>query len=159
MKNAEKESLWQIRGHQEDTLAVGTIVAVGLGFLGIVFIALLIAALLLRAIVSPRPLVDVEAEWKQTEGVPGVRPNQALERQRYQAGLDQRLSSYGWEDQAHSRAHIPISRAIEIMADRKLQVEWPEPETKIKTKSNTGAKADTGAKAESPAEAKEAGVE
>lgn len=36
------------------------------------------------------------------------------------------LSTYGWTDQAKGIAHIPIERAIELMAERGLSG-WPKP--------------------------------
>lgn len=41
---------------------------------------------------------------------------------RMRAETDRRLSSYGWSDQANGRAHMPIERAMALIAERGLPV-------------------------------------
>jgi hypothetical protein len=41
---------------------------------------------------------------------------------RIEAETSERLSQAGWNDEAHSSAHIPIARAMELMA----QQGWPD---------------------------------
>lgn len=124
MTGVTEEQIWQSRGHQPDKVATGFITLIGLGFLGLVLVSLFFLAMLQRWLAPTQPPQDVDAAWKDAQTAPGVEPNQAYERTRYQAALDERLQSYGWEDQQRSKAHIPIDRAIEIMADRKLQTDW-----------------------------------
>ncbi|MGN6136974.1 MAG: hypothetical protein ACTHOU_21030 [Aureliella sp.] len=137
MSGADTQRLWQRRGHQEDKLAVGGIVAVGIGFFAIVLVALLIITLVVRVVVAPRPLVNVEAEWKQTESAPGVRPNQAAERERDEQAWKRRLNSYGWQDEEHATAHIPIDRAIEIMSEGKMATSWSQPAESVQAEGRT----------------------
>ncbi|MGI8525132.1 MAG: hypothetical protein ACR2K5_02980 [Pseudolabrys sp.] len=46
--------------------------------------------------------------------------------ERLRASETQRLDSFGWADQAHSVAHMPIERAMSLLAQRGL-AGWPSP--------------------------------
>lgn len=54
-----------------------------------------------------------------------ARPERELDQVR--TGEKERLSSYGWVDQASGVAHIPIERAIDIVAERGLPSRPAEP--------------------------------
>ncbi len=55
---------------------------------------------------------------------PGVNPNQTRDRRQIEAGQQQQLNSYGWVDETHLAARIPIARAMQLLAERKMQVDW-----------------------------------
>jgi hypothetical protein len=48
---------------------------------------------------------------------------------RYRAAQDGKLSSYGWVDQGSGVVHIPIERAIELMAERASTIADPKAAT------------------------------
>ena len=53
---------------------------------------------------------------------PSLLADQAAQRQAIEAAAAARLSSYGWTDRDAGIAHIPIARAMAILAERG----WPE---------------------------------
>jgi len=46
----------------------------------------------------------------------------------YQTAEDELLRSYGWMDAAHGRVHIPIDRAMQLLAERGLPQAGRAPE-------------------------------
>ncbi len=113
------------RGHEPDAVNVRAMALIGLGLLSLVLIAVVGVALAFRSFVPDPPLVTAEKQWQRQNTNPGVVPNQAFDRQRIQANEQALLSRYRWLDKEHRAAQIPIERAIEMMAQRRLQVQWP----------------------------------
>ncbi len=57
---------------------------------------------------------------------------------------EQRLNSYGWVDQAAGVTHIPIERAIDLVAQRGIPARPPQPATQYRETLNMGAPAPGG---------------
>ncbi|MEO8494580.1 MAG: hypothetical protein ABI614_05895 [Planctomycetota bacterium] len=114
------------RGHEPDAVSVRWMAGIGLGLLAVVIAAAAGIALAFKVLVPPAPLITADKEAREQLMTPGVQPNQAYDRQRIEAEERAMLSHYGWQDQEHRMARIPIERAMELMAQRKLQPGWQE---------------------------------
>ncbi len=57
---------------------------------------------------------------------------------------EQRLNSYGWVDQAAGVTHIPIERAMDLVAQRGIPTRPPQPATQYRETLNMGAPASGG---------------
>lgn len=64
---------------------------------------------------------DMEVEGRMPAG-PKLLTNEPLNLEGYKAEQARRLQSYGWVDRATSTVHLPIGRAIELIAERGLPV-------------------------------------
>jgi len=73
-------------------------------------------------------LAGASQTWELQQTSPGVKPNQAYDRERLQAAEQELLHSYGWQDDQHEHARIPIERAMHILAESNLQLDWPQAE-------------------------------
>ena len=114
-------------GHEPDAVSVRWMEFIGLGMLGLVIFILVTVALAFRVFVpTVRSTPDELARLENM--APGVKPNQAYDRQRIQAAEREMLNHYGWQDHKQGIVRIPIERAIELMAERKLRVDWPKDE-------------------------------
>jgi hypothetical protein len=69
----------------------------------------------LDTLISP-----VANEAAQPAAGPALQPNPAIDLEKLHRGEDALLTSYGWVDQREGLVHIPIERAIELMAERGL---------------------------------------
>jgi hypothetical protein len=58
---------------------------------------------------------------------PQLQPNPPVDLERLRREEDDYLSSYGWVDQREGLVHIPIERAIELMAERGLPARSSRP--------------------------------
>ena len=56
-----------------------------------------------------------------------VRPDQAQRRRNQQAQQAKHLQNYGGIDPTSNTARVPIDRAIELMAERRMQPPWESP--------------------------------
>ncbi len=113
------------QGHEPSKLAVRTIAITGISLFLVAACGMGIVALVLKSKTQlPADTSTASEEWKHGATDPGVQPNQAAERQRFAQRNQERLRSYGWANDEHSAARIPIERAMEIMAEHKLQVNW-----------------------------------
>ena len=76
---------------------------------------------------APSPLADQRQQYTG----PRLLVNQALDMQKLRESEESQLASYGWIDREHSVVHIPIDRAIELLAERGLPTniveEIPQP--------------------------------
>lgn len=115
-------------GHEPDTVSVRGMALAGLGLLLLIFLSAGAIALAFKWIVPTGPLVTTNQQARRERMTPGVEPNQAYVRERIESAEREALSSYGWQDKEHSIVRIPIQRAMELMAERKLQVKWPNQE-------------------------------
>ncbi|HQX49943.1 MAG TPA: hypothetical protein PLR25_08550 [Planctomycetaceae bacterium] len=117
------------QGHESSTLAVRAVAVTGVAIFLVAVCALGIVAMVMKSKPKlPADILSASEQWKRDVTDPGVQLNQAVERRQLAEKNDQRLNSYGWENDDHSTARIPIDRAMEIMADRKLEVAWPASE-------------------------------
>lgn len=117
------------QGHESSTLAVRAVAVTGVAIFLVVVCALAIVALVMKSKPElPADMSSASEQWKRDVTDPGVQLNQAVERRQLAEQNDQRLNSYGWENDDHFTARIPIDRAMKIMADRKLNVTWPTPD-------------------------------
>lgn len=114
------------RGYSPDAVWTRTVAGLGVGLLLLAVLIMFGISIAFRTLLPEAQLQDAGKEWRMQHHAPGVEPNQAYSRQRILADENASLRQYAWSDEEHKFAQIPIERAIEIMADRKLQVQWPE---------------------------------
>jgi len=72
---------------------------------------------------------------------PRLQPDPVMEMNELAAIQEQRLHGYGWVDQKSGVAHIPIERAMELLAQRGLPQRPPQPATQFRENINYGAAA------------------
>lgn len=124
---AEVKSAHQVRaetGHELSDLSPRTISYFGVGLAALIIVVLVISY---GALVWLRHSAGRRAEPPSPlsitrEPTPGpqllVEPGRAMKAMRQEE--EARLKSYGWIDQEKGIAHIPIERAIDILANRGL---------------------------------------
>ncbi len=109
------------RGHEPDTLRVGGIVGFAVGLVVVILAVLVVPALLLRDFaqkeqqakaLAPAHFVDLSPAFP----APCLQAMPSAEWLKLKREADQRLKSYGWIDRRAGFAHIPIDRALEIIA-------------------------------------------
>jgi hypothetical protein len=89
--------------------------------------------------VKPRTEVAVPArvmsgDPAQRFPAPRLQPDPVSDLNRFRAQEEERLDSYGWVDEKAGVVHIPIERAIELLAEHGLPVR-PAPESAAKAET------------------------
>jgi hypothetical protein len=95
-------------------LVLGTTVALVIG--GIV----LLLGVLRHADRTAQPSFTAQETTQIAPPAPTLQADPVPELARLRAAEDKRLHSYGWADAAHTRAQIPIDRAMTLMVGRGL---------------------------------------
>jgi hypothetical protein len=67
------------------------------------------------------------------------------DKERQFAAQQQRLNTYGWVDEKAGTAHIPIERAMELVAQRGIPARPPQSPAQFRETLNMGATASGGA--------------
>jgi len=78
---------------------------------------------------------------------PRLQPDPVAENDQMRESEEQRLHTYGWVDQQAGTAHIPIDRAMDLVAQRGIPARPPQPATQFREQLNLGAPAGTTAPA------------
>lgn len=102
---------------EEDRIATGSIVAVGIGALVVFFLASAVAVSYLRVSQGERPPLPVPPELGRSKiGMVEQQPfDLAVRGERDRAVRLERLRSYGWVDRGAGVAHVPIDRAMDLV--------------------------------------------
>ncbi len=103
-------------GHEPDALWTKTVAVAGLGLLGLILLGMVVLYFGLSTFASSRTIQSSNSQWQRVRVGPGVNTNQAAQRERIEAAQEAWLSRYGWIDEEQTIAHIPIDRAMELMA-------------------------------------------
>jgi hypothetical protein len=119
-RSAESE-----HGHEANTLSVRTLVMFATAVVALAIIVNLILASVMEGVSKEsRTAHALEApRFKDEEGAfpsPRLQADPAGSFAAFKRGELERLNGYGWVDQKKGVAHIPIDRAIEILAERGL---------------------------------------
>ncbi len=123
-------------GHEPRDLPVRGIVAFGIIFIvtmGLVLAVVTATNVLLMGHLPSAPFPPVDL---QNAPIPTLPPEPRLEAepgqqlQQLRASEDKALHTYGWVDQKAGIVHIPIERAMDILAQQGLPVR-PTPQTKF----------------------------
>lgn len=104
------------RGHEADTLWNKTVLASGLGLLGLVLLGMLVLYIGVTKFAAGRVIDRPGDQWQRIQVGVGVTPSQTSDRHRIDAAERDWLQSYGWQDQEKEIARIPIDRAIDLTA-------------------------------------------
>jgi cell division protein FtsN len=93
----------------------------------------------------PRPADTRRVQPADIERFPQPRleSNERLEINQFRRGEEERLNSYGWVDQQAGTLHIPINRAIELVAQRGLSTR-PQTGAEPRPDGNRGNQAPRG---------------
>ncbi len=113
-------------GHEPETMDTRTVAMLVVGLLAIVIFALVIVGLGFRWFVPYSAKENAGQQWQNQRGNPGVEANQKYDRQELQANERKLLDGYGWQDEQRTVARIPIIRAMKLMVERELEVDWPK---------------------------------
>lgn len=103
---------------------VKTFVWFGAGFVGLTVLALVAMVLLFKGLERQADRRDPalspiqEANQRRLPPGPNLQTTPEKDLAAVRAAEETRLHSYGWIDQSQGVAHIPIERAIEILAER-----------------------------------------
>lgn len=103
---------------EEDRISTGTIVAVGVVSLLVFFVASVVAASYLRMRQGEHPSLPIPTEVGRSKigMVEQQMYNHAMRGERDRAARRERLRSYGWVDRRQGVVHIPVERAMELVA-------------------------------------------
>lgn len=100
------------------------VVAAAVGLFATVALSLVVvAAILFWLRPAERPVSPIEAE--QLRSGPRLQINEKQDAQQLQQAAAQRLQGYAWADRKTREAHIPIDRAIALLAKQG----WPDADT------------------------------
>jgi hypothetical protein len=117
------QSAAHVAGHghavrsEEDRISSGKVIAVGVASLVVFFFASLAAGTYLRARQAEHPLAPASELGKSKIGmVEQDLFDVAVRGARDRAQRRERLGSYGWVDRDARVAHMPIERAMELVA-------------------------------------------
>lgn len=103
---------------------VKTFVWFAVGFVGLTALSLVAMVLLFKGLEGqaerrdPAPSPILEANQRRQPPGPNLQTTPEKDLATMRAGEEARLHSYGWIDQGQGVVHIPIERAIEILAER-----------------------------------------
>ncbi len=104
---------------EEDVIPTATVLSVGIGALLLFFLASLVTVSYLRMREGDRPPLPIPPEIGSSKI--GVVEQQifdlATRGQRDRAAQLERLGSYGWVDRRAGVVHIPIERAMQLVAE------------------------------------------
>jgi len=103
---------------------VKTFVWFAVGFVGLTALSLVAMVLLFKGLEGqadrrdPAPSPIIEANQRRQPPGPNLQTTPEKDLATMRADEEARLRSYGWIDQGQGIVHIPIERAIEILAER-----------------------------------------
>ena len=134
-------------GHEANSLRVRELVVFAAALVGVTVLVLVSLSLVMR---------EFSGEEKQLESLalprfagdtggfpaPKIQPDPAEELTKMKREDLGRLNEYGWTDRAAGIAHIPVDRAIDILAQRGLpatNAEEPAKEARENSKSSSSA--------------------
>ncbi len=123
----------QTGGEFDREIDRGSIVKIGIWLAVVTAAGFLIAWLAYRALASvsakadPTPSPIAAAREQPLPPGPQLQPRPEEELARYRSQVSERLETWGWIDRDKNVAHIPIERAIEMVAEQ--AAEAPAPET------------------------------
>jgi hypothetical protein len=109
------------RGHEPDDLRIRSIVALAVALAGVIMAVLAALALLMGNFTEKEHTAKAMALPRFSDLAPAFPPprlqaDPAAEWIRLKSAADEQLKSYGWIDRQAGIAHIPIDRAIAIIA-------------------------------------------
>lgn len=81
------------------------------------------------AIIVPEAPAGPQLDPASRFPAPQLQPDEVGDMNKYREAVDQQLSSSGWIDEKAGIAHIPVERAIELVAQRGLPVRPERPQT------------------------------
>jgi len=120
----------QPNGHEPEGISTRGMAAAGAGLLLLVILIVAGAALAFRTFVPARRMSSDRRAAAQHVS-PGVQANQAYDRGRIKAAEQAVLSSYQWRGDNKRNAAIPIERAMQLMAESELMVDWQEDKERL----------------------------
>ena len=114
-----------LRNHEPDTTSVLIMSLSAAGLLALLFGGVTVVGIGFRFLVPTVPIVSADSEAAKQQMIPGVQPNQKFERLQLQKDERRILNEFMWQDKEKTIARIPIEQAIQLMAKRVLQTDWP----------------------------------
>lgn len=78
---------------------------------------------------DPAPSPIAAAREQPLPPGPQLQPRPEEDLARYRTQVDARLSTWGWVDRDKNVAHVPIERAIDMLAEQAAETPAPDPAT------------------------------
>ncbi|HEY4262306.1 MAG TPA: hypothetical protein VGM98_19250 [Schlesneria sp.] len=119
----EKPSLSEVSQpgitHEAATISGRIVGLCGLSLFAVIALAILVSGELRRwvSVRMSAPATAVQPISRSTD-IATLNPQQQKTRSRYEAEQREKLSTYGWVDQAKGKVHIPIDRAMSILVQK-----------------------------------------
>ena len=117
------------RGYEDSDVSVGRLFAFAGGVAALVIFGVVASAVVFRFFVRHQPLGPPASPFEDVRQLPPTPRLQTLapeDLERYRAGQDQILDSYGWVDKPAGVARIPIDRAMDLLLQKGLPVRTSE---------------------------------
>ncbi|HEV3309613.1 MAG TPA: hypothetical protein VG815_03745 [Chloroflexota bacterium] len=135
-------------GHEPNILQVRGLLVFAAALLGVTILVQVILAVVMQGFSSEEKELDSLAVPRfagDTGGFPSprIQPDPAEEFTKMKIEDLGRLNQYGWIDRAAGVAHIPVDRAVDILAERGLPIpaaDAPAPSTSEKSTSSSPEK-------------------
>ncbi len=94
-----------------------------------------------KAMARTSAIIEPQAAPPQGDPVarfpaPQLQPDPTADMNKYREAVEQELNSSGWLDQNAGVAHIPVERAIDLVAERGLPVRQQQPQAQAATSGN-----------------------
>jgi len=118
------------RGYEDSDVSVGRLFAFAAGVAALVIFGVVASAVVFRFFVRHQPLGPPASPFEDVRQLPPTPRLQTLapeDLERYRAGQDQILDSYGWVDKPAGVVRIPIARAMDLLLQKGLPVRASEP--------------------------------
>lgn len=114
--------------HEERDVRFGPVLIAGFGMLGLVVLGMVISFFFVQWTSDERQIVPVTEQLRNEPLMFDAtsRSNQELLRKQQQRVRKRYLDSYDWVDQQGRIVHIPIERAIEIVAEQGELPSWED---------------------------------
>ncbi len=126
-------------GHETSDVSIGGVVKFGIGLAAAAILVQVAVWGYFRLLEARERRQDqpvsplVAASLRRTPPEPRLEPDPLLPRRRIRASEDAVLTTYGWVDRNAGMVRIPITRAMEILAERGLPVTKPVTPTRVPT--------------------------
>lgn len=114
------------RGHEKRDISIRGALLLALGILAAVPLAMFAMSLLFRFFaqretrLQPPPISQVPGEAAPLPPEPRLQMFPVLDYRKLRAEEDAALGSYAWADRSRGKVRIPVSRAIDLLAERGL---------------------------------------
>ena len=113
-------------GYEKTDAPAGALANIGISIVVLVGGSFLLIALLFKVMEYYQPLFDSVphplADKREMSSAPRIQIDPPMQKMELRKNEEHVLTTYDWVDQENNLVRIPINRAIQILAERKLPV-------------------------------------